>query len=139
MQIDALMLCNSAEVRDGLLYVLGGGWTRCWPEPGREFPLARPLGTVFAARIAYGETNEQHTFRLEVRDSDENPLGPEQREGGFRVGRDADLSPGMSQVVQVAGSLTVQIPAPGIYSLVLSVNGREEKRIAFEALAGAPG
>ena len=39
MQVDSLLPANSAELRDGLLFVLGGGWTRCWPEPGQQFPF----------------------------------------------------------------------------------------------------
>lgn len=138
MQVDVLMLANSAELRDGLLYVLGGGWTRCWPDAGQSYPLDRMIVAAFAIRVEYGETNEEHRFSLEIRDPDEMVIGPGQAEGGFTVGRDATLTPGMSQVVQMAGTLSVKLPSPGIYSVVLSIDGREERRIAFEALSQRP-
>lgn len=139
MQVDVLTLANSAELRDGLLYLLGGGWTRCWPDAGRSYPLDRAIVAAAAIRVEYGETNEEHKFRLEVRDSDETILGPDQVEGGFTMGRDAHLTAGMSQLVQLAGSLSVKLPSAGVYSVVLSVDGREQKRIAFEALEQRPG
>lgn len=139
MQVDVLMLANSAELREGLLYVLGGGWTRCWPEPGQGFPYDRVIVAAFAIRVDYAETNEEHKFRLEIRDSDEAALGPGQVEGGFTVGRDAHLTAGMSQVVQMAGPLAIKLPSAGVYSVVLSIDGREQQRIAFEALSGPPG
>ena len=139
MQVDALMLANSAELREGLLYVLGGGWTRCWPEPGQGFPYDRVIVAAFAIRVDYAETNEEHKFRLEIRDSDEAVLGPGQVEGGFTVGRDAHLTAGMSQVVQMAGPLAIKLPSAGVYSVVLSIDDREQQRIAFEALPGPPG
>ena len=139
MQVDVLMLANSAELREGLLYVLGGGWTRCWPEPGQGFPYDRVIVAAFAIRVDYAETNEEHKFRLEIRDSDEAVLGPGQVEGGFTVGRDAHLTAGMSQVVQMAGPLAIKLPSAGVYSVVLSIDDREQQRIAFEALSGPPG
>ncbi len=138
MQVDSLMLANSAELRDGLLFLLGGGWTRCWPEPGQQFPFERVIVSALAIRVDYAETNEEHRFRLEVRDADESVLQPQQIDGGFTVGRPSDLVVGMSQVVQVAGPMAVQIPSPGIFSLVLTIDDSEAKRITFEVMGGPP-
>lgn len=136
MQVDTLMLVNSAEVRDGLLYALGGGWTRCWPESG-AYPFRRSIGLAFAVRVDYSETNEEHQFRLTLRDSDELVMA-EEFTGGFTVGRDPGLTVGMSQVVQIAAGVDVEIPRPGIYAAVLELNGIEERRITFEAHSSSP-
>ena len=138
MQVDSLLLANSAELRDGLLFVLGGGWTRCWPEPGQQFPFQRVIVSALAIRVDYAETNEEHRFRLEVRDADETVLQPQQIDGGFTVGRPPDLAAGMSQVVQMAGPMAVEIPAPGVFSLVLAIDGSEARRIAFEVMPASP-
>ena len=136
MQVDTLMLVNSAEVRDGLAFVLGGGWTRCWPESG-SFPFRRVIGVVFSVRVSYSETNEDHQFRLTLRDSDEVLLAGELT-GGFTVGRDPSLTNGMSQIVQMSAGVELEIPAPGIYSAVLEIDTHEARRITFEALTENP-
>jgi len=127
------MLANGAEVREGLGYVLGGGWTRCWPNSDQQYPLHRPISFFVSIRVDYGETNQEHRFHLSVVDSDEQPL-QDALDGGFTVGRDATLTPGMSQVVQVAGTIGVTLPSPGIYFLALHLNGAQAHRVGFEAL-----
>ena len=89
-------------------------------------------------RVEYDETDTEHSFRLDVRDSDGIVLGPGQADGTFNVGRDEDLTPGMSQLLQIAGAISVEIPSPGIYSIILIVDGSEARQIAFEALAQPP-
>ncbi len=42
VEVDALFLANGAEVQGGLAYVLGGGWTRCWPPPLTTIPTNEP-------------------------------------------------------------------------------------------------
>lgn len=139
MQVDTLMLANAAEGHDGAVSVLGGGWTRCWPTAGQGYPDQRNIIVVVGIRVEYNETNAEHRFRLEVRDSDGIVLGPGQADGTFNVGRDVNLTPGMSQLLQIAGAISVEIPSPGIYSIVLIVDGAEARQIAFEALAQPPG
>ena len=136
MEVDTLILANSAEVRNGLLYVLGGGWMRCWPENG-QYPFRRVVVAVFSVRVEYMETNQEHSFRLTLRDSDENRFGGE-FSGGFKVGRDTNLTPGMSQIIQSSVGIEAEFANPGIYSVILDINGREAKRIQFETLARNP-
>lgn len=138
MQVDTFMLANAAEGHDGMVSVLGGGWTRCWPDSGQAYPYQRSIIVVIGIRVESSETNVEHGFRLEIRDSEGIVLGPGQADGTFNVARDGDLSPGMSQLLQIAGALSVEIPSPGVYSIVLVVNGSEVRRIAFEALGEPP-
>ena len=42
------------------------------------------------------------------------------------------------KLVQIAGSLPVEIHRPGIYSVVLFLDGAEARRIQFEALEVQP-
>jgi len=44
----------------------------------------------------------------------------------------------MSQLAQTSAGIEIEIPAPGIYAVVLELNGVEAKRIQFEALAQSP-
>lgn len=136
MQVDAFILANAAEIRDGMAYVLGGGWTQCWPSPDQAYPHERSVGLFIAIRIGYDESGAEHEFRIEIRDPDGVALGP--FDGAFDLSRSSGTNPGMSQLVQIAGSLPVEIPMPGIYSVVLFLDGAEARRIQFEALAVPP-
>lgn len=138
MEIDALILVRAAEVNAGLISMLGGGCMRCWPQPSQQYPFTQVWVVVGAIRVGYADTNVQHQFGIDIRDSDEVVLGPTQVAGDFNVGRPHDLTPGMSQLVPIAVPVPAELPQPGIYSVVLSIDGREAKRIQFEALALAP-
>ena len=138
MQVDAFMIARAAEVHDGLVSALGAGWTRCWPGPEQKYPyLWSP--TLFASlRVASDEMNKEHSFSLTVRDPGGTILGPSQIEGAFIVVRDPKAAPEMSQLVHITGSFRVELPKPGIHSVVLGVNGADFHRIAIEALPGPP-
>ena len=137
MQVDALLLADSAEVVNGKLYLMGGGWTNCTPPPDVDYPYDRLTASAVTIRVGYQETNEEHKFSLEFRDSDERPLGA-RIDGEFTVGRGADLTPGMSQLVQFAGAVPVHLPGPGAYTVVLMLDEREERRIQFQAMPKPP-
>ncbi len=137
MEVDAFFLSNAAEVRGNLLYALAAGWMRTWPPPGQKYPFERPLAISAIIRVDWMETNEDHSFEISVRDSEETVLG-EPVTGQFNVGRDADLTRGMSQVLVVGGAYPVTLPGPGIYVIVLSIDGTEVKRIQFESLSRPP-
>lgn len=134
MDVDALILARAAEVNDGLVSMLGGGWMRCAPPPQETYPFVHVVVVVATLRVGYAETNAPHRFGLEIRDSDEIVLGPSQANGDFNVGRPHDLTPGMSQVVQFAIPMPVELAKPGIYSVVLTIDDGEARRIQFEAL-----
>jgi hypothetical protein len=137
MEVDALFLSDAAQIRSNLLYTLGGGWMRTWPPSGQRYPFSRPLAISAILRVGWNETNEDHSFEIQVRDSDEVILG-EPVQGNFNVGRDANLTQGMSQILAFSGVYPVTLPATGIYSVMLTIDGTEEKRIEFEALARPP-
>ena len=137
--IDALFLANSAEVREGLTFILGGGWTRCWPPDGK-IPHQRPLIVVVMFRIPWEETNIEHAMRVQVLDGDGvNILGDEGGASGvFKQGRQADLHDGMSQILQAAFTLPVTLERAGIYHVVVEVDEIELKRIDFEFFETKP-
>jgi len=131
--VDALFLSNSAEVQNGMAYVLGGGWTRCWPAAGGTYPYERVLPIAVFFRVPWGETNIEHRFRVLIQDDDNNDLAPP-AEGVFNAGRQPDLTAGMSQLVVLSVGARVTIPKRGIYHVIVEVNEAEKKRIQFEAI-----
>lgn len=85
-----LLLCDSAQVADGKLFILGGGWNIVGPEPA-------PMGLAMLFEVPWDRANEQHQLKLEIVDADGDPVMIVQREAaepeplviqaGFEVGR----------------------------------------------------
>lgn len=138
VEVDALFLANAVEKPGSLVYVLGGGWTRCWPQPGQAYPFNRVIPLVVIFRIPYSEANRDFAFSIALRDGEEQDITESHVSGSFKVGRDVDLTDGMSQVVVVALSAPVKLEQAGVYHVVVEVDGQVKKEIQFEALAGPP-
>lgn len=134
VEVDALFLANGAEVPpNGLVYVTGGGWSRCWPNAEPGYPYERMIPVVAIFRVPWTETNQQHAFRIVVQDADNRTLAS--GGGAFNAGRQPDLTDGASQVVVVALAIPARLDKPGLYSVVAELDEFEKKRIQFEAIA----
>lgn len=131
MEIDAFFLSNSTETRAGLMYVLGGGWMRTWPPDG-QYPYQKSLGVTALVRVGWNETNEEHTVLVKVEGPDGEQIG-QLVKGGFNIGRDPEISRGMSQLITLSGMAPISLPAPAIYEVVLLIDDEPVKRIQFEA------
>lgn len=138
VDVDALFVANSAELQNGLAYVLGAAWSRCWPPEGKGYPHERQIATIAVVRVPWSEANVQHSFRMRFTDSDDQDLIPP-AEGGFTLGRQPDLTDGAAQVVPLAASPVVRLPGPGLYYISIDIDGAEKKRIQFEAIPNPKG
>jgi hypothetical protein len=142
MQVN-LMLADFAQVADGKLNLLGGGWSVTGPDPC-------PFAIAGLFEVPWTLTNRQHQFRFELIDLDgnavmiETPEGEEQVffEGGFEVGQGGPLRPGTSQRIPFAlngGPLPLE---PGMrYEWRLSINGgtHDDWRLPFVTRAREEG
>jgi uncharacterized protein DUF6941 len=136
-----MMLADAAQVVDGKLYILGGGWTSISPGLA-QFAIA---GIV---DVPWAQTNEQHAFRLDCIDLDGNPLMapttngemPLAGEGTLGVGRPLGVRPGAAIPVALALPFNVVLPPGGAYEWRLSIGGetREEWRMPFRTSGEAP-
>jgi hypothetical protein len=121
-----MMLADAAQAVEGKLYILGGGWSITGPEPA-------PSAIAVYIQVPWDRTNVQHNFRLELLDSDGQPVtaeGPDSSEepivieGGFEVGRPAGLKPGTPIDVPLAVNIApLPLPAGGRYEWRLSIDG----------------
>ena len=130
-----MLLADYAQVAEGKLNLIGGGWTITGPQPS-------PFAIAVLFDIPWDRTNEQHRFRLELVDLDghpvmtETPEGPQPLfiEGEFEVGRPPGLKRGTSIPVPVAFNMGPQEIPPGErYEWRLTVNGEtdEDWRLPF--------
>jgi len=130
-----LLLADSAQAVDGKLYVLGGGWSITGPDPA-------PMAIAMKIEVPWDETNQRHSWKLELLDSDAQPVtldgdeGPSPLEigGEFEVGRPAGVKPGTPIDLPLAINLTpVPLEPDGRYVWKLWIDERtdEDWQVAF--------
>ena len=121
--VDALiLLCDSAQVADGKLYVLGGGITAIGPRP-------QPLAVALLIEIPWDRANISHQWRLELIDEDGRPVpdsdNPIKVEGRLEAGRPAGARPGTPLSVPLAISFAKLPLEPNrSYSWQLRIDNR---------------
>src|SRR3954454_25236903 len=62
-----MLLADFAQVADGKLTVVGGGWSLSGPEP-------TPFGIAILVHVPWDQANRRHTLRLELIDADGQPV-----------------------------------------------------------------
>ncbi len=129
-----LLLADSAEVREGLLFVLGAGWTQTGPAP-QMFALAGIL------QVEWDEANRRHSAEFTILQDDGPPLMIPMPTGEpqpfrvvtqFEVGRPPGSPPGTSFNVPVAIPI-LPIPwTPGRgYVVIVRIDDEEHDRLMF--------
>lgn len=135
-----IFLADSAEVREGLLFILGGGWSDVGP-PSQVFAIA---GTI---DVEWDETNAPHSVEFTIEEDDGNPLMVPTPTGNqpfklatqFEVGRPAGSPRGRSFIVPVAIPI-LPIPwTPGRnYVLIVRIDTQEADRLKFSVRPAPP-
>ncbi|MBI4629715.1 MAG: hypothetical protein HY729_13465 [Candidatus Rokubacteria bacterium] len=135
-----ILLADSAEVREGLLFLLGGGWTEVGPA-SQMFAIAGILD------VEWDETNAQHSAEFTIEEEDGAPLMVPTPTGDqpfkivtrFEVGRPPGSPRGRSFNVPVAIPI-LPIPwTPGRrYVLMLRIDETEVDRLRFSVRATPP-
>jgi hypothetical protein len=127
-----MLLADFAQVSDGKLTVVGGGWSITGPEPV-------PFGIGILVHVPWDLANTRHTLRLELLDADGGPVEVAVEDSDeeqpvvffddvpFEVGRPPGIKPGtpLEFVVAVnSGPLPLE---PGArYEWRLSIDGRQQ-------------
>ena len=138
-----MLLADHAQVAEGKLNLIGGGWTMTGPNPS-------PFALAMIFEVPWDRANERHEFVLELLDADGGPVtyadpsqpGGERRvaiEAAFEVGRPAGMKPGTPINAPFALNLGPQPLQPGArYEWRLTVDGetREEWHVGFGMRAG---
>jgi hypothetical protein len=131
--IEFLFLANHAEVRDGLLFALGVGWSdlyRGQPTAEGQFPPHHfAVGTSIS--IPWNETNQPHRLTIRIEQEDQAELS--RVETDIEVGRPPGLSVGANQRVVFALAADVAFPAQGGYRVVAGVD-EDERSVSFRVL-----
>ena len=132
MEVEWLILADSAQVIGNKLYLLGGGWDRLTISAG--FPAPHPMAVALSFRVPWNETNQKHNFQVAILTADGEQVS--QFGGQYEVGRPPGIPPGQVQRMQAAVNMTLTIKNPGTYEVVARIEGREEARTVFNVVAG---
>lgn len=130
MEIDWVILADSAEVVANKLYMLGGGWDMLW---SNTFPFDRNCAIALAFRVPWNDTNQMQPFRVTIVNGDGAVIGGPV-EGHFVVGRPPELSPGSEQRFQLVINVTLHLDEPGSYAVTATVGERSERRVPFQVV-----
>ena len=136
MEVEWLMLADSAQVVGSKLYLLGGGWDVLAVR--KDFPFGQQCAIALAVKVPWNETNQRHNFEIEVLSEDqqtEEPKSMAKMEGQFEVGRPTGIPVGQDQRIQLAINMGLNIDTPGIKAVIARIEGIESKRITFNVVA----
>lgn len=133
--LEWLILADSAQIADGKLYLMGGGWDT-FAAPA--FPVGKHFGVALSLQVPWMSTNQRHQLEIEVVDEDAQPLA--KMAGQVEVGRPAGIPAGQAQRAQFALELYLQFPKAGTYVVLVKVAGEERGRVSFNivSLPGFP-
>lgn len=124
-----MMLADFAQVSDGKLTVVGGGWSITGPD-------AVPFGIAILVRVPWDRANQQHLMRLELLDADGVAVALDSEDGetpivifddvSFEVGRPAGLKPGTPLDFPIAVNVGALQLDPGVYEWRLTIDGEAD-------------
>jgi hypothetical protein len=134
MQVDWMVLSNAAEVHDGLVSMIGGGWDTVTAGGGPDGAAAVIRGNlVLRLLLQRMEAGVEHSLQVKVVDEDGRPV--HEIEGHFEVEIAADLPEGWDQGFLASFDLTgMPLPHVGVYEIAVTVDGEFLRAIPFRVL-----
>jgi hypothetical protein len=130
VDLEWLILADSAQVVDNKLYLLGGGWDVLTVTTG--FPIHKHLAVAAAFRIPWTETNQRHTVEIEIADEDGATLA--RVTGQLEIGRPVGIPVGHSQRFQLPMEALLTFAHPGTYVVTARIAGGKAGRTTFNVV-----
>lgn len=128
LQVEWLILADKAELVNGKLYMMGGGWDHLNVS---ELPKRKSFSIAVAIEVPWTRTNEKHKMEIEITDEDHKE-SLAKIDAQFQVGRPPLMPSGSSQRVKMAFTVeSFEFKQPGLYVIQSSVNGTPDRSIAF--------
>jgi hypothetical protein len=124
-----LLLADAAQVADGKLYILGGGWSVTGPYP-------MPSAVAAKVEVDWNEVDTPHHWEIFLLDEDGHPVmvdtpegkRPIEVRGDFQVSRPEGLPPGSPADFSMAVNMGPMPLEPGRrYRWVLAIDGNTEE------------
>jgi hypothetical protein len=127
-----ILLADHAEVINGKLYLMGGGWQ--YLTINQPLPVTQPCGIAVAFSVPWNETNQRHKMAIEVSDEDGNSIL--RVEGDLEVGRPPGIPLGQAERVPMAINTALRFEKTGTYTISTSIHDQPSARISFHVQEG---
>ncbi len=120
--VEFLFLANYAEVRDGLLFTVGAGWSQFYRPTGPEgeVPVSR-FGLGASVLVPWDETNQPHPLELWIEHEEDGSV-LSRLNIDVMLGRPPNLAAGSDQREVFGLSVELMFPEAGAYRLFASVD-----------------
>lgn len=134
MRVEWIIIADSAEVVNGKLYLLGGGWDRL--VVNQAFPFQQVISIAVSFTVGWDETNISQPMEIRIEDMEGKQLA--RVNGNIEAGRPRGITPGQSQRVQFAFRLPLRFEKPDTFSVTAYINDEVAGRTSFSIAAGRP-
>lgn len=132
MRVEWIIMADSAEVVNGKLYLMGGGWDQL--VINQQFPVQQLISIAISFSVGWEETNIQHPMEVRVEDMEGKQLA--RVNGVIESGRPRGITPGQAQRVQLAFKLPLRFEKPDTFSVTAYINDEMTARTNFRIKAG---
>lgn len=129
--IETLLLANHVDAVNGLINLLGGGWTDIQMPPSipGQAPATNHFGIAITIDVGWADTNRTHQLRVWIEHEDGgDPLLDVQ--AAFEHGRPPGLTPGSDLRAPIAINADIAFPRPGGYRLAAQI-GENLRTVSF--------
>ncbi len=125
MEIEYAFLADAAQVSEGKLYVLGGGFNRIW---ARSFPITHPsMSVVVKINLHHMEWDRPHRFEIELWDPDGKRMAQMAGDIAASAEPGKPARPGNAQLV--LNIQNQQFSTPGDYAFYIAIDGHHLKTL----------
>jgi hypothetical protein len=129
VKTEFLILADAAQVANGKLFILGGGWS---VYRSAVYPAQVQLALGISILIDWSEAGIRHPVTITMADAAGVLVIPELR-GQVEAGKPAELGAGVTQRALLAVNAGLVIPRPGRY-VVAAIAGASRAEVSFEAV-----
>ncbi len=130
MKLEFLVVADAAQVADGKLFMLGGGWMF---HRAASYPAPAQFGVAVSILVPWNEAGIRYPSTLTIADEAGVPIIPTLN-GHFEVGKSEQVPEGTMQRALVAVNfVAIQIPRPGRY-VIAATAGTSKIETSFESV-----
>lgn len=130
MKIEAAMLCDSAQVANGKLFILGGAWNIYG---AANYPINIQIGLAVDVSFTKNEVGIKYPLTITIADEAGIPIIPAMN-GQIEIGVPSQQVPNDSPLkLPLALNTGIMLPRPGRYSISISA-GSSKAQLTFNAV-----
>lgn len=132
MRVEWIIMADSAEVVNGKLYLMGGGWNRL--VVNQPFPFQQVISIAVSFSVGWDETNMRQPMEIRIEDMEGKQVA--RVNGEIEAGRPRGITPGETQRVQLAFKLPLRFEKTDTFSVSAYIAEEMAGRTSFTIASG---